>query len=82
MTTQDIYSKKLVKLTSICRLAKVHAEFHAEVVELVDTHASGACGGNPVEVQVLSSAPFLNNLLQNSDLLQNKIAKIQKNLSN
>ena len=31
----------------------------AEVVKLVDTLASGASGGNPVEVQVLSSAPFL-----------------------
>ncbi len=30
---------------------------HAEVVELVDTQASEACGGNPVEVQVLFSAP-------------------------
>ncbi len=29
----------------------------AEMVKLVDTHASGACGGNPVEVQVLFSAP-------------------------
>jgi len=26
---------------------------------LVDTLASGASGGNPVEVQVLSSAPFI-----------------------
>ena len=31
---------------------------HAEVVKLVDTLASGASGGNPVEVQVLSSAYF------------------------
>ncbi len=30
----------------------------AEVVELVDTLASGASGGNPVKVQVLFSAPF------------------------
>ena len=30
----------------------------AEVVELVDTLASGASGGNPVEVRVLFSAPF------------------------
>ena len=29
----------------------------AEVVKLVDTLASGARGGNPVEVQVLSWAP-------------------------
>ena len=31
--------------------------FIAEVAELVDALASGASGGNPVEVQVLSSAP-------------------------
>ena len=29
----------------------------AEVVKLVDTLASGASGGDPVEVQVVSSAP-------------------------
>ena len=29
----------------------------AEVAELVDAHDSGSCGSNPVEVQVLSSAP-------------------------
>lgn len=29
----------------------------AEVVKLVDTQRSGRCGGNPMEVQVLSSAP-------------------------
>ena len=28
----------------------------AEVVKLVDTQVSGTCGGNPVEVRVLSSA--------------------------
>ena len=32
---------------------------HAEVVKLVDTLASGASGGTPVEVQVLSSAPTM-----------------------
>ena len=31
----------------------------AEVAELVDALASGASGGNPVEVQILSSAPFV-----------------------
>ncbi len=31
----------------------------AEVAELVDALASGASWGNPVEVQVLSSAPSL-----------------------
>ena len=30
---------------------------HAEVAELVDALASGVSRGNPVEVQVLSSAP-------------------------
>ena len=35
----------------------------AGVVELVDTHGSGPCGGNPVEVQVLSPAPILPSLL-------------------
>src|SRR5205823_12244915 len=30
----------------------------ADVAELVDAHGSGPCGGNPVEVQVLSSALF------------------------
>ena len=28
----------------------------ADVAELADAQASGACGGNPVEVRVLSSA--------------------------
>ena len=31
----------------------------AEVVELVDTLASGASGGNPVEVRVLFSVPLI-----------------------
>ncbi len=38
----------------------LHDNHPAEVVKLVDTLASGASGGNPVEVQVLSSAPYLN----------------------
>lgn len=33
---------------------------NAEVVELVDTLASGASGGNPVEVRVLFSVPLIN----------------------
>ena len=32
---------------------------NAEVAELVDALASGASGGNPVEVQVLSSVPVI-----------------------
>jgi hypothetical protein len=35
----------------------------AEVAELVDALASGASGGNPVEVQVLSSVPFIRIFL-------------------
>ena len=38
------------------------------MVKLVDTLASGASGGNPVEVQVLSSAPFFSNGLPNQTL--------------
>ena len=34
----------------------------AQVVKLVDTLASGASGGNPVEVQVLSWAPIHINV--------------------
>ena len=34
----------------------------AEVAKLVDAHGSGPCGGNPVEVQVLSSAPAFARL--------------------
>ena len=45
------------ELTTITDIAKVR--IHAEVVKLVDTQASGACGGNSVEVQVLSSAAAL-----------------------
>lgn len=33
---------------------------NAEVVKLVDALASGASRGNPVEVQVLSSAPLIS----------------------
>ena len=32
---------------------------HADVAEVADALASGASGGNPVEVQILSSALFL-----------------------
>ena len=35
----------------------------AEVVKLVDTLASGASWRKPVEVQVLSSAPFIQSIL-------------------
>ena len=34
----------------------------AEVAESVDALASGASGGNPVEVQVLSSAPSRSDI--------------------
>ena len=40
----------------------------AEVAELVDALASGASGGNPVEVQVLSSVPLLFVSVQATDL--------------
>ena len=34
----------------------------ARVVKLVNTHASEACGSNPLEVQVLSRAPRLDGI--------------------
>ena len=34
----------------------------ADVAELADAQASGACGGNPVEVRLLSSALTHNAL--------------------
>ena len=37
-------------------------DYCAEVVKLVDTHGSGPCRGNPVEVRVLSSAPLLRGV--------------------
>ncbi len=50
------------QLTTIPLIGKLrlshHTMLHAEVAELVDALASGASGGNPAEVQVLSSAPF------------------------
>jgi hypothetical protein len=41
----------------LCRCPQGNTQNLAEVAELVDALASGASGGNPVEVQVLSSAP-------------------------
>src|SRR5581483_9293665 len=39
------------------RSARLHCPSRsADVAELVDAHGSGPCGGNPVEVQILSSA--------------------------
>ena len=56
-----------MELTTLGSVVKVRAPgwsdpagqklFFAEVAELVDALASGASGGNPVEVQVLSSVP-------------------------
>jgi hypothetical protein len=40
-------------------LVRKSSEASAEVVKLVDTLASGASWGNPVEVRVFSSAPIL-----------------------
>src|SRR3954454_250267 len=37
-------------------MVRLHWAVCADVAELVDAHGSGPCGGNPVEVQVLSSA--------------------------
>jgi hypothetical protein len=39
-----------------CACAMFAARRHADVAELVDAHGSGPCGGDSVEVRVLSSA--------------------------
>ena len=52
-------SDKVVTAKSLLYHSLVDRCFFAEVAKLVDALASGASGGNPVEVQVLSSAPFL-----------------------
>ena len=47
---------KIAKMTHLAQKWQCHI---ADVAELADAQASGACGGNPVEVRVLSSAgPF------------------------
>ena len=50
-----IFFEKELTVTAI--LSNLPA--NAEVVELVDTLASGASGGNPVEVRVLFSVPLI-----------------------
>src|SRR5262245_49659155 len=45
----------MVERKSTARICR----FSADVAELVDAHGSGPCGGDPVEVQVLSSASLL-----------------------
>ena len=53
----SIFLKKTsLRLTGESFLSTLAA--YAEVVELVDTLASGASGGNPVEVRVLFSVPL------------------------
>lgn len=62
---------RTLRCSAMCLIAKLTHTRHvfiilellanvsnAEVVKLVDALASGASRGNPVEVQVLSSAPY------------------------
>jgi hypothetical protein len=46
----------LFKLEMVLGKPRLEFSRQADVAELVDAHGSGPCGGNPVEVQVLSSA--------------------------
>ena len=48
---------------------KIRSTQFAEVVKLVDTQVSGTCGGNPVEVRVLSSADYFRNISSHSSYL-------------
>ncbi len=50
-------NRALLELLSLAVGIPVGLALIAEMVKLVDTPASGAGGGNPVEVRVLFSAP-------------------------
>ncbi len=45
-----------LRLDPTARAAVATFHLHAAVAKLVDAHGSGPCGGNPLEVQVLSAA--------------------------
>ena len=53
----DVRARVPVGLRTLVIGTPVALALVAEMVKLVDTPASGAGGGNPVEVRVLSSAP-------------------------
>src|SRR5436190_22358752 len=57
-TATTAATKKMTRFkpTMVRRGPGLHCPGLADVAELVDAHGSGPCGGNPVEVQVLSSA--------------------------
>jgi hypothetical protein len=46
----------------------------AEVAELADAQASGACGRKVVEVQILSSAPF-DSLVSPPSIMSNALSE-------
>ena len=46
-----------------CALPKVGDSENARVAELVDALDSGSSGGNPVQVRVLSRAPYHSELV-------------------
>src|SRR5205823_2433218 len=54
----------------------LHCAIRADVAELVDAHGSGPCGGNPVEVQVLSSAWPTTGLWAESDSRAGNVALV------
>ena len=60
ISLENLYKTILLVLDYSLDCASVTIQ--AEVAELVDALASGASGGNPVEVQVLSSAPCKNQM--------------------
>src|SRR5919108_1871488 len=63
-TRRPLYRRKILRGAVGDRRYTVR---RADVAELVDAHGSGPCGGNPVEVQVLSSASATSALAVRMD---------------
>ena len=52
--------------------SRERSPLRAEVAELADAQASGACGSKIVKVQILSSAPFDSPRLQRGSLMASR----------
>jgi hypothetical protein len=63
----EIVSPHLTNRGRLITVTQISFKICAEMVELVDTQVSDACGGNPVEVRVLFSAPNFKIEIINND---------------
>ncbi len=59
VTYRQMWPKVCVVSGQVGRDSLLCTPLNAKVAELADAQDSGSCGGNPVEVQVLSFAPRL-----------------------